>query len=543
MKQKPLMLVIDDLKSNRMIIKKVLKDDYDYIEASDGLEAFELLNKYTPDIILIDAIMPKMDGFETIKKIREQKKYKRVPILMITSLNNLKMKIKALEYGVNDFLTKPFDKYELRARCKSYSEMVKINKQFTDAKINPITGFENEFALIKDLVPSNGLFLININDFHKIKGIYGYKNSQIVEKKFGDFILATFKKYIQDIKLYHITSAKFAIKVDPKIDFDDKVVKNICEKFYNECMSLDIFIDDIKFTPIVTIVFAKDRINLYEDAMSALGYAKLHNLRYIYNPDDINGIRDIVYSNIEILKKVKNAIDEKNIINFYQPIMDNHQDKVNIYETLVRIRSKNGEMLSPSVFLDVTKNVQLYEHITKTVYKNAFDKFKFNQKEFSINISYLDIKNQSVREYLFDILKQNPHVSNRIIFEILQDIKIKDFGLIKEFIAEVKKYEVKIAIDDVGKDYFNFQNIVEIEPDFLKIDGSIVKDILTDSKSYNLVDSINKFSHNLGIQTIAEYVSNKEIYNEILNMDVDFSQGFFIGKPSQTLLTECALSI
>ena len=176
MSKKPLVLVVDDLKSNRMVIKKVLQNNYDFIEASDGKEALNMLKNYNPMIILIDAIMPNLDGFDTIKKIRENPKYKRTPILMITSLSDIKIKVKALEYGVNDFLTKPFDKYELRARCKSYVEMVILNKQFSDAKINPISKFKNEIALIKDIKPNHSIFLFSINDFHKIEGIYGYKN-------------------------------------------------------------------------------------------------------------------------------------------------------------------------------------------------------------------------------------------------------------------------------------------------------------------------------------------------------------------------------
>jgi len=543
LKKKPLMMLIDDLKSSRMVIKRVLKTSYEYIEANDGLEALELLKKYTPDIILVDAIMPNMDGFETIKKIRDITQYKRVPILMITSLSNVKTKIKALEYGVNDFLTKPFDKYELRARCKSYVEMVELNKQYVDAKINPITGFQNELALIKDVIPSDKIFLIAINDFHKIKGIYGYKNSQIVEKKFGKFIIERFKKHIGDLKFFHVSSAKYVIKVNSDIDLDDNKVKEICETFYKECLDIDIFIENLQFTPITTIIYVTERVNLYEDAISALGYARLNNIKYIYSSDDINGIKNIVYSNIEVLKKVKTIIDSNNIINFYQPILDNHTEKIQKYETLVRLKSQNNELLSPMTFLDIIKNVQLYEQLTKIVYKNAFDKFKFNNYEFSINISHIDIENKIVRDYIFEILSKNPHVSNRITFEIAEDKNLKDIGLIKEFIKEIRKYEAKIAIDNYGSSYSNIQNIVQIEPDFIKIDGSIVHNIVDFPKCYTLLESINIFAQNFGVKTVAEYVSSKEIFNEVINLDIDYSQGYFIGKPSENLLSETTISI
>ena len=542
MSKKPLVLVVDDLKSNRMIIKKVLQNNYDFIEASDGIEALEMLKNFTPAIILIDAIMPNMDGFETIKQIRENTKYKRTPILMITSLSDIKTKVKALEYGINDFLTKPFDKYELRARCKSYVEMVNLNKQFSDSKINPISKFKNEIALIKDLKPNDGIFLFSINDFHKVDGIYGYKNTKIIEQKFGKYLEEMVKDYIEDISLYHIGSAKFVIKLNKDIQMDEYIIEEYCEEFYNNCKNIIMSIDNnISYTPIVTIVYVKDRVNLYEDSLSALSYAKNNDLKYIYSSDDINGIKDIVYSNIQILKKVKNAINTQNIINFYQPIYDNAKEKVEKYETLVRMKCDDGRMMSPFSFLDIAKSGKIYDEITKIVYKNAFDKFKFTNSEFSINISYSDIEEKSVREYLFDLLSNNPHVSSRVIFEILEDENIKDFGLFKEFIAELRKSGAKIAIDDFGSGFSNFQRIVEIEPEFIKIDGSIVKRILDDSKSYALLESINNFAHDFGIKTVAEFISSKELFNEVNHIGVDFSQGYYLGEPKASLLDECLL--
>ncbi len=531
MQHRPLLLIIDDLKSNRMVIKKVLQNGYDFIEASDGLEAINLLKQFTPDIILIDAIMPNMDGFEAIAKIRRTTKYKRTPILMITSLSDVKIKVKALEYGVSDFLTKPFDKYELRARCKSYAEMVSLNKQFSDAKINPVSKFKNEISLLMELVPNDKIFLFSINDFQKIDEIYGYKNSKIIEKKFGDFLIDMTKNYIDNIELYHVSSAKFIIKINGEKEYSEKEIAKLSQEFYSNCLKVIIHVNDMDYTPVSTVIYVQNRVNIYEDAMSALSYARKNNIPYIYSSDDINGIKDIVYSNIEVLKKVKNAINTDKIVNYYQPIFDNEKYKITKYETLVRLKCTNGKVLSPFVFLDIAKDAQIYEKITKIVYKNAFDQFKFNNDEFSINISYTDMENKNIKNYLFQILKDNPHIANRVTFEILEDHNMKDFGLFNEFIKEVKKYEAKIAIDNFGTNYSNFQNIIDIEPDFIKIDGKIIKDIIADSKSYLLLESINTFAHNFNIKTIAEHVASKELFNEIKNVGVDFSQGYFIGKP------------
>jgi len=542
MTKKPLLMIIDDLKSNRLIIKKVLQNNYNFIEAANGIEAINLLKYYTPDIIIIDAIMPKMDGFEAIKNIRSNKKYKRTPILMITSLSNQKMKIKALESGVSDFLTKPFDKYELRARCKSYTQMVKLNKLYENTKLNPISKFKNELALIKEIVPNDSIFLFSINDFNKVDGVFGYKLSQYLEKKFGHFLERILKDRFGKVELYHINEAKFIVKLDKSTSIKESELENICKDLYNQCTKEHLQIGNIKYTPYPTIIFAKDRINLYEDALSALSFARKNNIKYLFSSDDINGIKDIVYSNIEILKKVKHAISNNNIINLYQPIYDNKEEKITHYETLVRLRCENNTLLSPAIFLEVAKNAQLYEEITKTVYKNAFDEFKFNNKNFSINISYLDIENDLVRNFLYEMLKENPHVSDRICFEIIEDKMLHDYSLIKEFTKEVRRYGAQVAIDNYGKIFSSFTSLISIEPDFIKFDGDIVKNILNDEKSYAFLENINNLAHSLNIKTIGQHVFSKEIFNELIELGIDYSQGYYIGKPSMTLQDECVVS-
>jgi len=539
MQKKPLILIIDDLKSNRMVVKKILQNNYSFIEAKNGIEALELLKIYTPTIILIDAIMPDMDGFKTIKKIRSIQKFKRTPVLMITSLSDTKTKIKALESGVNDFLTKPVDKYELRARCKSYLETVLLNKKYLNCKINPISKFKNETALVETLKPNDRIFLISINDFHKLDGIYGYKNTHIIEKKFGKFLKELAKDYLKDISIYHVESGKFVIKVEEKSNFDENMIQVYCDEFYTNSKNFVIKLDEyVTFSPKITIVFIKDKINLYEDAHSVLSYARTNNLKYIYDQMDINSIKDMVYSNIKIYKEVKDAINSDNIINYYQPIYDNLKEKVNKYETLVRLKCPDGKILSPLSFLEISKVGSIYHEITKIVYNNAFEKFKLTTDDFSINISYSDIEEKSVRNHIYKLLENNPHVADRVIFEILEDEQVKDFGLFKEFIKEIKHHDAKVALDDFGGGFSNLQRIVDIEPNYIKIDGSIIRKILNDEKSYNLLEHINTFAHSFGIKTVAEFIDSKELFNEINHIGIDFSQGYYFGEPKPTLLYE-----
>jgi len=124
MDRKISILIVDDLKENRLTIKIALKNEnYIFYEAVNGEEAIKICKELKPDVILMDAIMPLLDGFDATNTIRKMEEFKHISILMITSLNHQDDKIKALKCGVNDFISKPFDKQELIARCKSYAQL------------------------------------------------------------------------------------------------------------------------------------------------------------------------------------------------------------------------------------------------------------------------------------------------------------------------------------------------------------------------------------------------------------------------------------
>ena len=120
----------------------------------------------------------------------------------------------------------------------------------------------------------------------------------------------------------------------------------------------------------------------------------------------------------------------------------------------------------------------------------------------------------------------------RIVFEILESDYITDYSLLEDFVIKYRNQGIKIAIDDFGTGYSNFAHILKIRPNYIKIDGSLIKNINTDKNSYELVKSIIDFSKALNIKVIAEFVHSREVYESILNLGVDEFQGFYLGEPS-----------
>ena len=157
--------------------------------------------------------------------------------------------------------------------------------------------------------------------------------------------------------------------------------------------------------------------------------------------------------------------------------------------------------------------------------------FKAKDYEFSINISVEDIHDSEVEAFMTKILKNNPEIAYRTTFEIIESEGIENYDTVHAFIQKVKEYGCKIAIDDFGAGYSNFGHLMQLNIDYLKIDSSLIKEIDKNEKSQILTETIVSYAQKLGIKTIAEYVHSKEVYQKVIELGVDYSQGYYLGEP------------
>ena len=200
----------------------------------------------------------------------------------------------------------------------------------------------------------------------------------------------------------------------------------------------------------------------------------------------------------------------------------------------MRLVQDNGEektYVSPVQFLDISIQTKRYNELSKIIIFKALEMLKNSDNHFSINFAYQDIKNKELIRLLYRFLEENPDVAKRCTFEILESELIEDTQMLLSFINRVRKHGVQIAIDDFGIGFSNLEMILSSQPDIIKIDGSLVKNVDIDSKSLTLVEAIVAFSHKMGIKVVAEYVHSKEVYDILKNTDVDMFQGYYFSKP------------
>lgn len=235
------------------------------------------------------------------------------------------------------------------------------------------------------------------------------------------------------------------------------------------------------------------------------------------------------FINTDFIDTLNYNIDNNLVEPYFQAIMDNKNDKIIKYEALMRIFDKDNNIILPNVFIHKAKKCRLYNKLMEILIDKIIiyiSKYKIN---VSINLDYVDILNPQIKKSLLDKIKSN-NIGSYLTLEILESEKVSNFNIVNDFINEVKNYGVKIAIDDFGSGFSNYENILNLDIDYIKIDGSLIKRI-SEETYLNLIKSIVLFSKKQNIKVIAEYVSDLKILRYVKNIEIDYSQGYHIGKP------------
>ncbi|MCD6191235.1 MAG: EAL domain-containing protein [Sulfurimonas sp.] len=422
---------------------------------------------------------------------------------------------------------------------------------YVDTMVKPILNADNEIVeyislrtditnimspkkQLEDMIDSNDeslLVLMKIDRFDDIEKFYGSRLAQEIEDEFSKYILKEMPIKCEFDRVFILGDGEYAFVKDMqtcKMEMTG-VAKNLKElqKIIND---EHINIGDIDYDISVLISFAYGK-NVFQNARYGLKQILENNQDFILANNLVQKEHVEAQKNLETLQMVQRALKDSRIISYFQPIINNKTKEIEKYESLVRLVDENGKVHSPYFFLDTAKKAKYYYQITNMVLENSFRALQSTDKDISMNISILDIERRLTREKIFELLGANSKDLHRIVFELLEDEDVKDFNLIKSFVAEVKSMGVKIAIDDFGSGYSNFERLLDYQPDLLKIDGTLVKNIENDELSLNLVESMISFAKKQNIALIAEYVENENIFNILKDMGVEYSQGYYFGKP------------
>ncbi|MCG3656037.1 EAL domain-containing protein [Aliarcobacter butzleri] len=404
--------------------------------------------------------------------------------------------------------------------------VLKTEELKRNLRLDFLTNIGNRYKLIEDVSKSVNpcISILDIVSFSDVNDFFGYKTGdsvlKIVARKIEELLIDK-----ENYKVYRDHSDTFCIVAEN--EDRDKFIKNI-DEISKTIAKVPIVIKSRELYVQLSYVFSfESKENLLETANIIKRYSHANKNIIIY--DKALELEKDYEKNIFWTLKIKKALDEDKIVPYFQPIYNLKTNKIEKYEALVRLIDGNN-VISPYYFLDISKKSKQYLQLTKTMIQKTFDYFKDKDFEFSINLTFEDIKSEYISSFIIELLKEYK-IGHRVVFEIVESEEIDNFRKINEFFVTIREYGCKIAIDDFGSGYSNFEYLAKLNVDYIKIDGSLIKDILINKSSQNIVSMLVNFAKGQKVKTIAEFVSNKDILNKVRELGIDYVQGYYIKEP------------
>ena len=389
-----------------------------------------------------------------------------------------------------------------------------------------------------DSLSTNTLFLIDIMRMRELNEVYGYRNGDKILKQFSilfkERIIPEIEKLLNEfnekkiyIEFHNSYVDIFSLKIYTSLD--ERVILHIKKLILKNVLDHKFDIDNygIKINIDVTIGCAKGSDeNLMINTEKALYNAKENYENYTFFDRSLSSDTLI---NKNLIETMRYNIEEKKVEPYFQEIIDTQSSATYKYEALMRLVDKEGCVLSPGAFMDKSKKYRLYPQLMLVMIEKVFESIKEHGINASINLDYYSFTNTALKSFIIESLRQNGN-GKYLTVEILESEKIHDFDMVNDFIKELRKHDVSIAIDDFGTGFSNYEHILQLDIDYIKLDGSLVKRVNEDIY-YELIKSIVGFCKKQDIKVVAEFVSNLSILRYAKTLNIDYCQGYYISKP------------
>ncbi len=408
------------------------------------------------------------------------------------------------------------------------------NKEITKRfYFDSLTSLPNRNKMLKDLKKRGEytLILVNIDSFKEINDFYGIKIGDLIIKKCANILKNIDKSY--RFEVYRLHADEFGVLISKvlstieTVSFIDNIEKSIQNRKIKESKEYIPF-NVSSGISYINHLQVNNKMMLVQ-ANIALKHAKKHNKIFAIFNKSID-VSNEYENNILWLKKLKDAISKDKIVPYFQPIVDNKNKNVLYYEALIRLIDEDGSVISPFKFLDISKKAKLYSTLTKIMINKTFDIFQNTDDKFSINFTYEDMVSESILKLLQKRLSccKNPQ---RFIVEVLESESINNYEIAKSFLSAIKVFGCKVAIDDFGSGYSSFERVFELDADYLKIDGAIIKNIDNNKQLRIIVETIAQFSKSSGMKIVSEFVCRGEIVEVLTKLDLHYMQGYHFCAP------------
>lgn len=545
------LLFVEDDEESRVQLTQLFSIFFKEITtAIDGQDGWKKYQDGTYDVVVTDINMPRMNGIKLSEKIKKHNSEQK--IIIISAYDTSEYLVPAIQLGVDGFIMKPVEREQMmdvfqkigfaiqtEMIAKNYYKALESevkNKTLelqTLAVTDELTGLFNRTKFNQALREEDEklLYLVNIDNFDNINISYGYHNGDIILKKIAQFFQQNIPPFALLFRLGH---DEFAI-ISPRSDLTE--TQAYAQQLKEKIAACPIEHEGITIRFTATIAIAQGASDLLKNAHIALketrqlGRNRIHAYQ---NNSSFEAYQKEIQRHIPILF---DAINGDNIVPYYQPIINNTTQRIEKYEALARIILEN-EVIRPDYFIKAAELSGMLPIITRIMIEKSFYYFKDQPYEFSINIGEQDLNESYLVEFLTKTTQKYQINPNRVVIEVLEGISAFATEQNLNQLNEIKSLGFQLAIDDFGTQNSNFERVHRLDVDYIKIDGSFIKNMDSDINSYKIAQNITSFAKSMGAKVIAEFVHNESIYNKVMELGIDYTQGYYTGEPKRTCKEE-----
>ncbi|MEO0410014.1 MAG: EAL domain-containing protein, partial [Cyanobacteria bacterium P01_A01_bin.135] len=282
------------------------------------------------------------------------------------------------------------------------------------------------------------------------------------------------------------------------------------------------------------------------------------NRLYLYHADDQELSRQ--RREQQWIARIQQALDRDQFQLYRQPIepaalpcQSNRAEVAGHYEILLRLVNEDGEIVPPMAFIPAAERYGLMPAIDRWVIEAFFEEARrlqlgtgYSHDAYTLNLSGASINDDQFLPFLKQEIQRSQLSPAALCFEITETIAVSNLNRAREFIRDIKQLGCSFALDDFGSGMSSFGYLKHLAVDYIKIDGSFVRNLLEDNVSTSIIEAITKIAHSMGLEAIAERVEDQETRLKLLELNVDYVQGYGVGKPAplpKTLINRQSLPI
>lgn len=567
-------LIIDDNPENlRLLSIMLIRRGYEVRQALNGMIALRAIEIQRPDIVLLDIMMPQIDGYEVCKQIKNNPETADIPVIFLSALDEVQNKIKGFASGGADYITKPFQFDEVLVRVQNQlslqfarQKIVKLNMELEQrvkertqeledvhaqllkkALYDELTALPNRVLFIRHLELTikqlqdcpNYLFAVLFLDCDRFKVINDSLGHSV-----GDQLLVAIAQRLQSIVsnidiLSRFGGDEFAILLrdltEPEIAIQtaEKIIEVLAEPF--SILSYPIYINAS-----IGVAYSQPDYTqpeqILRDVDTAMYRAKSRGISYyqVFDSSMYKNARSFLQLDVDL----RTAIKEKQLGVNYQPIVALKTGKIVGFEALVCWEHPQRGLISPNEFIPVAEETGLITEIGNLVLRQAGEQIYCWQQQFSeipltisINLTPRQFTQNNLIAQLDEIVEQTHLNYNCLKLEIKESAIMNNVKGAQIILNQLRERKIQLSLDDFGTGYSSLSYLHSFPVDTLKIDRSFIQELDEDPQQFSLVPVIINIAQKMGMNVIAEGIETAQQLKKLRQLNCDFGQGYFFCAP------------